>query len=153
MKKRNVFQKLDELRRARGLSWYRIARVTGLNASTFTRWSKGGQSPDLESLWKLADFFGTTIDQLVGRLPTPPHALVVEADAGEPPSKRERGIINAYNNDDAFRRVCDTLISANPDIAGDVIHTSPRASKKVRQHRGGRVSERRTGGLDSGDRH
>ena len=30
-------------------------------------WESGKIEPDLESLWKLADFFDVTIDELVGR--------------------------------------------------------------------------------------
>lgn len=55
-----------ELRDARGMTDYEVGMKTGIAAATFTRW-KGGGTPRLEKLQKIADLFGVTIDELVGR--------------------------------------------------------------------------------------
>lgn len=55
-----------ELLKSKNISHYRLYKDIGLNNSSITKW-KNGSKPKLESLTKIADYFGTTIDYLVGR--------------------------------------------------------------------------------------
>lgn len=59
--------KLREIRQQRGLSQYRAARLIGVPETQMSQWELGKTTPSLESLVKLADFYGVTLDELVGR--------------------------------------------------------------------------------------
>ena len=50
-----------------GISQYALAKKLGISQSTICNWLNGKKEPSIESLWKLADFFGETIDYIVGR--------------------------------------------------------------------------------------
>lgn len=52
------------LRDEREMSDYEVAQKTGIPPATFTRW-KGGGTPRLEKLQKIADLFGVSLDALV----------------------------------------------------------------------------------------
>lgn len=47
-------------------SHYHLYKTTGLNNSSITKW-KNGSKPKTESLIKIAEYFGVSIDYLVGR--------------------------------------------------------------------------------------
>jgi repressor LexA len=51
-----------------------MAAQLNISQSTFSNWERGNYEPDNESLGKLADVFGVTIDYLLGRLEKPHHA-------------------------------------------------------------------------------
>lgn len=55
-----------ELLKSNNVSHYYLYKTIGLNNSSITKW-KNGSKPKMESLVKIADYFGTTIDYLVGR--------------------------------------------------------------------------------------
>ena len=59
------------LRKKRGLSREAVARALEISAMTYQRYEKNLRDPDAPLLVKLADFFGVTLDELVGRAPLP----------------------------------------------------------------------------------
>ena len=50
-----------------GTSVYRVAKATGIPNSTFTDWKNGRSCPKADKLIKIADFFGLSLDGLLGR--------------------------------------------------------------------------------------
>ena len=60
------YTKFDELLRAHGTSVYRVSKATGISASTFTDWKNGRSVPKADKMRKIADFFGVTLDALLG---------------------------------------------------------------------------------------
>ena len=60
------YTKFDELLRANGTSVYRVSKATGISASTFTDWKNGRSVPKADKMRKIADFFGVTLDALLG---------------------------------------------------------------------------------------
>ena len=56
----------EKLRDARGVTDYRVAKDTGLSSSTLADWKTGRHAPSLETLRKLAKYFGVTVDFLIG---------------------------------------------------------------------------------------
>jgi len=57
----NVYTKLRD---ERGVTDYRVAKATGVSASTLSEWkekSKHGVNPKLVTLSKLADYFGVSV--------------------------------------------------------------------------------------------
>ena len=59
--------RLKELRNERGVSHEKLANATDMAYSNISAWELGKKMPSGESLWKLADYFGVSIDYLVGR--------------------------------------------------------------------------------------
>ena len=64
-------ERLKFLRKNRGLSQDSFAMKFGLTSSTIGMYEKGYREPNLEKLNQFADFFGVTIDYLVGRTNNP----------------------------------------------------------------------------------
>ncbi len=44
-----------------------VAKATGITKSTFTDWKNGRSSPKQDKLQKIADYFGVTLEYLLGR--------------------------------------------------------------------------------------
>ena len=60
--------RIQEKRKAAGYSSAReFAEAHGYKVKTYTNWEQGAAVPTLETAWELADIFGCSIDDLVGR--------------------------------------------------------------------------------------
>ena len=44
---------------------YRVAKETGISQTTFSNWKSGRSIPKTDSLQKIADYFGVTLDYLM----------------------------------------------------------------------------------------
>lgn len=62
-----VAERIKELMKVEGISQYALAKKLGISQSTICNWLNGKKEPSIESLWKLADFFGESIDYIVGK--------------------------------------------------------------------------------------
>lgn len=72
---------LIELRKAAGLSQYELARRLKMSRSALGNYEMGEREPDFETTQKLADFFGVSVDHLLGRGAPAEPALVEEIPA------------------------------------------------------------------------
>jgi len=61
---------LKRLREEKVLSQYKFADLIGVAQSTVGMWESGKREPDFEMIKKIADFFGVTVDHLIGNRPT-----------------------------------------------------------------------------------
>ena len=59
--------RLKELRLKKGVLQSDVAAYIGVNSSTYAYYERGTHKPTPEMLCKLADFFGVTVDELLGR--------------------------------------------------------------------------------------
>lgn len=59
--------RLKELREEKGVLQKDVARHLNVAVSTYSYWEKGKYEPDQKILAKLADYFGVTVDYLIGR--------------------------------------------------------------------------------------
>ena len=62
---------LAEIRKSKKIKQKDIAKYLSVSASTISDWERGKSSPSPEMLKKLADFFGVTVDELLGRSSDP----------------------------------------------------------------------------------
>lgn len=60
-------QRLQSLREQRRISRIVLSELCGLHPDAIRRYERGECEPTLESLVAIAEFFGVTIDFLVGR--------------------------------------------------------------------------------------
>lgn len=66
--------RLRELRLARRLTMKRVAADLGLPYTTYVNYEKEEREPNAEMLMRLADYFGVSVDCLIGRTAQPPSA-------------------------------------------------------------------------------
>ena len=59
--------KLKDLRMAKGISQEKLAQYCSVSRSTVAMWEINKAQPDIETLKKLAEYFETSIDYLIGR--------------------------------------------------------------------------------------
>ncbi|MCX4384825.1 MAG: helix-turn-helix transcriptional regulator [Clostridia bacterium] len=58
---------LKLLREGAGLRQQDLAEKLDTTQRKVSYWESGKVEPDLENLWRIAEFFGITIDELVGK--------------------------------------------------------------------------------------
>ena len=63
--------RIRELREKRELRQIDLSRETGIDQKTISNYETGKTNPDSYALIRLADFFGVSIDYLVGRIDMP----------------------------------------------------------------------------------
>lgn len=63
--------RIKQLRRREKISQQMLADEIGVSRSTIAMWETGGSQPDNDSLEKLADYFCTSVDYLLGRTEDP----------------------------------------------------------------------------------
>ena len=59
--------RLKELRNEKGLSQYEIGKLVNMPKLAISHWEKGHSEPSIAQLIFLSDYFGVTIDYLVGK--------------------------------------------------------------------------------------
>lgn len=62
-------ERLKILRKNKGLTQTQVADAVELGRQAYAYYEKGERAPSPETLCKLADFFGVTVDELLGRTP------------------------------------------------------------------------------------
>lgn len=61
--------RLKIFRKERSLTQTQVADAVGLGRQAYAYYEKGEREPSTETLCKLADFFGVSVDELLGRTP------------------------------------------------------------------------------------
>lgn len=69
---------LSKLMNDRGVSAYRLSKDTGVAQSAISEYRSGKTMPGLDKLQVLADYFGITVDALIGQ--DPPTASAAFSD-------------------------------------------------------------------------
>ncbi len=59
--------KIAEFRKMQDLSQRQLAKEVGTSQANLSRWEQGLNEPSITECWKLADYFGVSIDVLCGR--------------------------------------------------------------------------------------
>ncbi len=59
-----IAHNLSELRKAKGLTQIQLADKFGYSDKAVSKWEHGEATPDIETLAKLADYYGVTLDYL-----------------------------------------------------------------------------------------
>ena len=64
-------ERLIEIRKSRNLTQKEVYEAVGMSALGYQRYEYGTREPAFQKLLALADFFGVSIDYLVGRTDNP----------------------------------------------------------------------------------
>lgn len=85
------YRNFERLLQIKNTTVYRVSKATGISASTFTDWKNGRSTPKADKLKRIADFFGVSVDALLGGDDAPPHGewersipIIGEIRAGSP---------------------------------------------------------------------
>ena len=65
-------ERIYSLRKQRGLSQEQLAEALDVSRQTVSKWERGAAAPELERLRAMAEFFGVSLDELVGGEPRAP---------------------------------------------------------------------------------
>lgn len=63
----NIGKALKQQRNATNLSQNKLAKKIGIKQQNISRWEANENTPNIFDLITLADFYGITIDELIGR--------------------------------------------------------------------------------------
>ena len=77
------FDSFCELCKAKGVSPSKAALEMGISKSTVSAWKNMGTSPQMALLQKIAEYFGVSVDRLIGsseEKETPPSVVVHDED-------------------------------------------------------------------------
>ena len=84
MGRTTVNLRLSFLRKSKHITQEELADVVGTSFQTISKWENGITSPDISVLPILADYFGVSVDQLLGLKPIENEVYVSEeTDSGE----------------------------------------------------------------------
>ena len=60
-------KRIIQLRKKQNMSQEKLANILKVSRGAVSMWEIGQRRPDLDTLQKLADFFGCSVDYLLGR--------------------------------------------------------------------------------------
>lgn len=63
----NIGERIAQLRKSRSMSQFQLAKTLNIATSTLGMYETNKRKPNMEMLEKIADFFGVSIDYLLGR--------------------------------------------------------------------------------------
>jgi transcriptional regulator with XRE-family HTH domain len=63
----NFSEHLKSIRISKKLTQEQVARKVDIALRVYQRYERGEGKPSFENLWALADFFGISVDELMGR--------------------------------------------------------------------------------------
>ena len=63
----NYGQEIKSYRKSLNLSQEQLAKATGISQQAISFWEQNKRTPNMDDCIILADFFGITLDELVGR--------------------------------------------------------------------------------------
>lgn len=67
-----MYEIFERLLQKTGTTAYQVSKNTGISQATLSAWKKGTYTPKQDKLQKIADYFGITIDDLLGRSDSTP---------------------------------------------------------------------------------
>lgn len=102
----DIFEKLCE---EKGVTPYRVCKETGITTSTISNWKAGRYTPKADKIQKIADFFGVSIEFLMGaeeKEESPIYYTNAEAaDAAQKIFEEDKILFDVYRSTDKDRLV------------------------------------------------
>lgn len=62
-----MYDVFEQLLQRDNITTYKVAKATGIAQSVFTAWKKGESKPKYDKLKKIANYFGVSVEYLVGK--------------------------------------------------------------------------------------
>ncbi|MBO5449768.1 MAG: helix-turn-helix transcriptional regulator [Ruminococcus sp.] len=113
---------LKKLRENKKLTQQDVADGINVNSSTYKNYEYGRREPDLETVSKLADFYGVTTDYLLGR------------DTGEP--EPIDSLASQFNMSALEKEILDNYLALPENMRGDLMEFLQKSVEKVMNESG-----------------
>lgn len=94
-----VVDRIFRIMQDKGLTAADVSKQTGISAGNFTDWKKGRAKPGAKAIERLAQFFGVSVDYLLGRLDDCPERTIPAGYIGPLTLEEERwlkAVLAAY---------------------------------------------------------
>jgi transcriptional regulator with XRE-family HTH domain len=66
-----MYEIFEKLLTKHGVTPYKVSKATGIATATLSDWKNGKSTPKLDKMQKIADYFGVSVDYLLGKEKTP----------------------------------------------------------------------------------
>lgn len=109
-----MYSIFEKLLKQHNVTAYRVAKETGINTATFTSWKQGKYTPKPDKLQKIADYFGVSLNYLMG----------IEDE--EPPTATDKNNNTIVLDDDALELLEE--LKVRPEMK-TLFSVSKKASK------------------------
>ena len=123
-------ERLKELRSARSLMQKDISRIFNVSMGAVGNWESGKRIPDVETLIRIADYFGVSVDYLIGHdLPDTASRPAISAE--------DLRLLSAYHADPVAQIAINRILglpepspAGEQDPAEDVVQTLLRMQEE-----------------------
>ena len=110
----NFVDILLELLRKRGISKNKMLTDLSLGKNSFVNWSTRGTIPNGETLQKIANYFGVSVDYLLGKTDELAPAAEKKTAPALPLTDAEKMIFISYRSNAAFKEAVDNILRLMP---------------------------------------
>ena len=112
--------RLKDLRKAKGISQDQAANALGISLRAYQNYEYGQREPNIEMIFKLADFYGVSTDYLLGR------------DTGEPETLDK--LAGEFNMTALEREILNGYLDLPKDMRGDLMEFLEKSVKKIMEN-------------------
>ena len=103
-----MYEFFAQLCKQHGVTPYKVSKETGVSQPTLSEWKKGTYTPKQDKLQKIADYFGVTLDYLMGK---------AHIDEQTPPKTQKAPTLNKKDERDIKKKMEEMLDLFNSDDA------------------------------------
>lgn len=103
-------RRIAEQRKKKKLSQTKFAEKFGVGRSTIAMWETGDREPDLDTIQKLANFFGVTTDYLLGLSDDPDPISKDETDIKKILEQKEKAHFEGHELTEEERKFISDMI-------------------------------------------
>lgn len=111
--------KLKELRKSKGISQGQVAQALGISIRAYQNYEYGQREPNIEMIFKLADFYGVTTDYLLGR------------ETGEPETIDK--LVGEFNMTALEKKILEGYLDLPDNMRGDLMEFLQKSVQEVQQ--------------------
>ncbi|MCI2161178.1 MAG: helix-turn-helix transcriptional regulator [Oscillospiraceae bacterium] len=126
-----MYDRLLKLMKENNITPYRLSKETGITQATLSRWKTGKTDPSIETLKKIADYFGVSLDYLLGDVSDPLFCLdnkkiLKEINSYESSDeKKETPTLTKKDERDISKKMQETLAQLEEQQSGLMFDGEP----------------------------
>lgn len=130
-----MYEIFEELLKKHNVTAYRVAKETGITTATFTSWKQGKYTPKQDKLQKIADYFGVTVDYLMGNsdndMPTEnPYYNLTKKDEKDIAKKLE-AMMNDLDSDSSLSFMGEPMDEEDRELLRISLENTLRMSREM----------------------
>ena len=122
-----MYEKFEELLKENRTNSSQVAKATGINRSTFSKWKKTGSTPNASTLIKIAEHFGVGLDYFYLDDAIAEHNDSIDGDFVELTEEEKKMLVNKltmavyekFGSKDFSDGQIDTIIKVIDAVAGE----------------------------------